>query len=144
MAIILSKDNFHRFRGRLGDKFEFDPLSEWTEIHNIIRDDPSYTQWALYQIKTAAPRPTATTADLEQQIDDLDAKLRDQRADFDARYPGGQAAWAKVQDTERDLRDLREKLKKSTAKRPPPVSNAPTATTNAPPTLTANPNEVKK
>ncbi len=84
-------------------------------------------------------------ADLEQQIDNLDAKLRDQRADFDARYPGGQAAWSKVQDMEHDLRDLREKLKKSTAKKPPPVSNAPTAVTNAPPTIPAtNPNEVKK
>jgi hypothetical protein len=83
---------------------------------------------------------------LEQQIDNLDAKLRDARADFDARYPGGQAAWTKVQNMERDLRDLRDKLKKSTAKKsPPPVSKPPAATTNAPPPTSAvNPGEVKK
>lgn len=142
VAMILPKDQYHRARGRLGDKFEFDPLTEWTEIRYGAREtDLSYTAWGLYQIKPHTPAPT-TVPDLEQQIDNLDAKLRDQRADFDARYPGGQAAWTKVQDMERDLRDLREKLKKSTAKKPPPVSNAPT--TNAPPTLTANPNEVKK
>jgi hypothetical protein len=141
VAMILPKDQYRRARGRLGDKFEFDPLTEWTEIrHGAKEMDLSYTTWGLYQIKPHTLTP-ASVADLEQQIDNLDAKLRDQRADFDVRYPGGQAAWAKVQDTERDLRDLREKLKKSTAKRHPPVSNTPTATTNAPP---ANRGEVKK
>jgi hypothetical protein len=142
VAMILPKDSYRRARGRLGDKFEFDSLTEWAEIRPGQKDnDLNYTSWALYQIKPHTAKP-ASAADLEQQIDNLDAKLRDQRADFDARYPGGQAAWTKVQDTERDLRDLREKLKKLTAKRPsPPVLNAPTATTNAPPTI---PNEVKK
>jgi hypothetical protein len=82
---------------------------------------------------------------LEQQIDELDARQRDERADFDARFPGGQAAWAKVQDTEHDLRDLREKLKKATPKSPPPVPKAAAVTTNVPvATLAINPNEVKK
>ena len=145
VAMILPKDQYRRARGRLGDKFEFNPLTEWTEIRYGAKEtDLSYAIWGLYQIKPHTPAPTSV-ADLEQQIDNLDAKLRDQRADFDARYPGGQAAWTKVQDTERDLRDLREKLKKSTAKKPSPVSNAPTVTTNAPPTIPAtNPNEVKK
>ena len=146
VAMILTKDSFRRARGRLGDKFEFDSLTEWTEIRPGSRDnDLNYTSWALYQIKPRTTKP-ATLADLEQQIDNLDAKLRDERADFDARYPGAQPAWTKVQDTERDLHDLREKLKKLNAKKPPPpVSNAPAATTNAPPTTPAtNPNEVKK
>jgi hypothetical protein len=74
----------------------------------------------------------------------LDAKLRDERADFDARFPGGQAAWSKVQDTEHDLRDLRDKLKKAAPKKPPaPIVAA--VTTNGPPVASVtNTNEVKK
>jgi hypothetical protein len=146
VAMVLPKDSYRRARGRLGDKFEFDSLTEWTEIRPGFRDnDLNYNSWALYQIKPHTTKPTSA-ADLEQQIDNLDAKLRDARADFDARYPGGQAAWTKVQNMERDLRDLRDKLKKSTAKKsPPPVSKPPAATTNAPPPTSAvNPGEVKK
>ena len=146
IAMILPKDSYRHARGRLGDKFEFDPLTEWTEIRYGAREnDLSYTAWALYRIKPRTPKPTSV-ADLEQQIDDLDARLRDERADFDARFPGGQAAWTKVQDTEHDLRDLREKLKKATPKRSPPaVANAAAATTNGPAAVPAiNPSEVKK
>ncbi len=129
-----------------GGRVRIRPLTEWTEIRYGARDnDLSYTAWALYRIKPRTPKPTSV-ADLEQQIDDLDAKLRDERADFDARFPGGQAAWTKVQDTEHDLRDLREKLKKATPKKlPPPVANAAAATTNGPAAVPAiNPSEVKK
>jgi len=146
VAMVLPKDSYRRARGRLGDKFEFDSLTEWTEIRPGSRDnDLNYTSWALYQIKPHTTKPASAT-DLEQQIDNLDAKLRDARADFDARYPGAQPAWTKVQDLEHDLRDLRDKLKKQTAKKPaPPVSKAPAATTNAPASTPApNPNEVKK
>jgi hypothetical protein len=146
VAMVLPKDSYRRARGRLGDKFEFDSLTEWTEIRLGFRDnDLNYTSWALYRIKPHTTKP-ASAADLEQQIDNLDAKLRDARADFDARYPGGQTAWTKVQDLERDLRDLRDKLKKSTAKKsPPPVPKSLTVTTNAPPPTSAvNPGEVKK
>jgi len=146
VAMVLPKDSYRRARGRLGDKFEFDSLTEWTEIRPGSRDnDLNYTTWALYQIKPHTPT-TASTTDLEKQIDNLDAKLRDERADFDARYPGAQPAWTKVQDTERELRDLREKLKKLMAKKPlPPVSKATLATTNTPPPTSAvNPDEVKK
>jgi hypothetical protein len=145
VAMVLPKDSYRRARGRLGDKFEFDSLTEWTEIRPGSRDnDLNYTSWALYQIKPHTAKPTST-ADLEQQIDNLDAKLRDARADFDARYPGGQAAWTKVQDMERDLRDLRDKLKKSAKRSPPSVSKPPAVTTNAPPpSSAAYPGEVKK
>jgi hypothetical protein len=146
VAMVLPKDSYRRARGRLGDKFEFDSLTEWTEIRPGSRDnDLNYTSWALYQIKPHTTKPTSA-ADLEQQIDNLDAKLRDARADFDARYPGAQPAWTKVQDLEHDLRDLRDKLKKATAKRPsPPASKPPAATTNAPPSFSmAYPDEVKK
>jgi hypothetical protein len=145
VAMIMPKDSYRRARGRLGDKFEFDPLTEWTEIRYGAKDtDLNYTAWALYRIKSRTSKP-ASVADLEQQIDELDARQRDERADFDARFPGGQAAWAKVQDTEHDLRDLREKLKKATPKSPPPVPKAAAVTTNVPvATLAINPNEVKK
>jgi hypothetical protein len=146
VAMILPKDAYRHARGRLGDKFEVDPLTEWTEIRYGAKDtDLSYTPWALYRIKPRTSKP-ANVADLEEQIDELDAKLRDERADFDTRFPGGQAAWTKVQDTEHDLRDLREKLKKATPKpSPPPVSKAAAVTTNGPAVASApNPNEVKK
>ncbi|HXI82554.1 MAG TPA: hypothetical protein VNL17_00530 [Verrucomicrobiae bacterium] len=146
VVMVLPKDSYRRARGRLGDKFEFDSLTEWTEIRPGPRDnDQNYTTWALYQIKPHTTK-SSSVADLEQQIDNLDAKLRDERADFDARYPGAQPAWTKVQDTERDLRDLREKLKKLSAKKSSPaVSKATVAATNAPPpTSAANPGEVKK
>jgi hypothetical protein len=145
VAMIMPKDQYRRARGRLGDKFEFDPLIEWTEIRYGAKDtDLNYTAWALYRIKSRTSKP-ASVADLEQQIDELDARLRDERADFDARFPGGQAAWTKVQDTEHDLRDLRDKLKKATPKPPPPVPKPAAVTTNVPvATLAINPNEVKK
>ena len=147
VAMVLPKDSYRRARGRLGDKFEFDSLTEWTEIRPGSRDnDQNYTSWALYRIKAHTPT-VASTTDLEKQIDNLDAKLRDERADFDARYPGAQPAWTKVQDTEHELRDLRERLKKLMAKKPSPaVSKATVATTtNAPPPTSAvNPDEVKK
>jgi dolichyl-phosphate-mannose-protein mannosyltransferase len=146
VAMILPKDAYRRARGRLGDKFEFDPLTEWTEIHYGAKDtDLSYTAWALYRIKPRSSKPV-NVAELEQQIDELDARLRDERADFDARFPGGQAAWARVQDTEHDLRDLREKLKKATPKpSPPPIPKPAMVATNAPVVASApNPNEVKK
>ncbi len=144
--MILTKDSYRRVRGRLGEKFELDPLTEWTEIHNGQRDnDQSYTAWALYQVKSRTPKP-ATVAELEQQVDDLDAKLRDERADFDARYPGAQTAWTKVQDTDHELHDLREKLKKAAAKHSPtlPPPKPPAAVTNAPAaTPVVNATEVK-
>ena len=144
VAMIMPKDQYRRARGRLGDKFEFNPLTEWTEIRYGGRDtDLSYTAWALYRIKPRTSKP-ASVAELEQQIDALDAKLRDERADFDARFPGGQAAWAKVQDTEHDLRDLREKLKKTTPKKPPAPIVAVATTNGAPVASVTNTNEVKK
>jgi hypothetical protein len=144
VAMIMPKDQYRRARGRLGDKFQLDPLTEWTEVRPGGRDaDLNYTQWALYQVKSRTSKPPST-ADLERQIDELDAKLRDERADFDARYPGGQTAWSKVQDTEHDLRDLREKLKKSAPKKPPAPTVA-VVTTNAPPVASVtSTNEVKK
>jgi hypothetical protein len=145
VAMIMPKDQYRRARGRLGDKFEFDPLIEWTEIRYGAKDtDLNYTAWALYRIKSRTSKP-ASVADLEQQIDELDARLRDERADFDARFPGGQAAWTKVQDTEHDLRDLRDKLKKATPKPPPPVPKPASTTTNIPvATLAINPKEGEK
>ena len=145
VAMIMPKDQYRRARGRLGDKFEFDPLIEWTEIRYGAKDtDLNYTAWALYRIKSRTSKP-ASVADLEQQIDELDARLRDERADFDARFPGGQAAWTKVQDTEHDLRDLRDKLKKATPKPPPPVPKPAAVTTNVPvATLAINPKEGEK
>ncbi len=38
VAMILPKDQYRRARGRLGDKFEFDPLTEWTEIRYGAKD----------------------------------------------------------------------------------------------------------
>ena len=145
VAMIMPKDQYRRARGRLGDKFEFDPLIEWTEIRYGAKDtDLNYTAWALYRIKSRTSKP-ASVADLEQQIDELDARLRDERADFDARFPGGQAEWTKVQDTEHDLRDLRDKLKKATPKPPPPVPKPASTTTNIPvATLAINPKEGEK
>jgi len=58
VAMIMPKDQYRRARGRLGDKFEFDPLIEWTEIRYGAKDtDLNYTAWALYRIKSRTSKP---------------------------------------------------------------------------------------
>jgi hypothetical protein len=134
VTLILPDDGYRRMRGRLGEKFDLNPVAEWTEYgRNQAGKDGEvrYTSWAIYEVKLRTSKPTGT-ADLQQRIDRMDATLRDERADFDVRYPGAQQAWTKVQDTERELHNLQDQLKKTKAKRPPSASKAPAATTNAP------------
>jgi hypothetical protein len=134
VTLILPDDGYRRMRGRLGEKFDLNPVAEWTEYgrSQIGKDgEVRYTSWAIYEVKLRTSKPTGT-ADLQQRIDRMDATLRDERADFDVRYPGAQQAWTKVQDTERELHNLQDQLKKTKAKRPPSASKAPAATTNAP------------
>jgi hypothetical protein len=133
VTLILPDDGYRRMRGRLGEKFDLDPVAEWTEYGRSQQGKDGelrYTSWAIYEVKLRTSKPTGV-ADLQQRIDQMDATLRDERADFDARYPGAQRAWTKVQDTERELHGLQDQLKKSKAKRSL-VSKAPAATTNAP------------
>jgi hypothetical protein len=134
VTLILPDDGYRRMRGRLGEKFDLDPVAEWTEYGRSQQGkdgETRYTSWAIYEVKLRTSKPTGV-AELQQRIDQMDATLRDEHADFDARYPGAQRAWTKVQDTERELHNLQDQLKKAKAKRSPPsVSKMPPVTTNA-------------
>lgn len=133
VTLILTMDSYRRMRGRLGGKFDLMPVAEWSELsRNQISGDDTVrcTSWALYEVELRTAQPTGV-AELEQRIDELGARLRDERADFDARYPGAQQAWSKVQGLEHDLHDLQAQLKKARTKhRPSAAAREPPVTTN--------------
>jgi hypothetical protein len=147
VTLILPDDGYRRMRGRLGEKFDLDPVAEWTEYgHSQTGKDGEvrYTSWALYEVRLRTSKSTGAP-ELQERIDRMDATLRDERADYDTRYPGAQQAWKKVQDLEHELHDLQGQLKKAKAKRPPPSASKATAVTaNASsPTPATNLQEVK-
>ena len=131
VAMIVQEDAYRRQRGRLGNALDLTTVATWSEARRGIRDDDVRDiSWVLCEVKPRTAAPTGV-AELEQQVDELDAKVRDARAEFNAQYPGMQPAWRKLQEQEKQLRDLREQLKKLAAKKPA------VTLTNTPPTPTA-------
>ena len=111
VALVASRAEFRNARGRLGDTFAYDSLAEW-------EDGARGSTWTLYQLRMRPKESLAERkSDLEEEIDQLQFKVKTMRAEFDERYPGAQPRWTEITDIEKQLRENRQQLKKLTGKK---------------------------
>ncbi|MBI4027349.1 MAG: hypothetical protein HY360_20355 [Verrucomicrobia bacterium] len=144
VTVISRKDGMQRWRGRLSDRFAFSNMTEYLEIQTPPKGDPRPTVWSLVAIRPrppgeAAGKPAEMTA-LQETIDRAQFRLDHLRTEHNEKYPGAAQSMARINDLEKDLRDLREKQKRLLAKapaaKPPHPASPPLASSsNAHPAL---------
>jgi hypothetical protein len=112
VALIAARDAFQRGRARLGDKFQFEPLAEWTETQLAPNDTVRHTPWLLYKV-TPRAKAAPVTGTLAEQISALESRLRSAQTEFDRRHPGAQQALDNIKELRNELRGLQEQQKRA-------------------------------
>jgi len=136
VVVIASPDQLRAARGRLGDAFTYERLTEWYQVSFTKDDELRPAPMALYRLQPRTKNPPApdSLAGVEEKIDRLQFHVRTARADFDDKYPGARQKWDEITDLEKQLRELRDKAKQLPARSAPsltgtrPVTNVPTGT----------------
>ena len=69
--------------------------------------------WTLYRLQPRINNSpvTESLAGVEEKIDKLQFRVRTLRDEFDEKYPGARQKWDEVTDTEKQIRELRDKAK---------------------------------
>jgi hypothetical protein len=129
VAIVASERNISNWRGRMDGQFEIVANGESADVQVSPRGDRRPITWALYSIKPrdpAADTNLTTLAQLTERIDLMQFRVQILRSEYDEKYPGAQQSMARINETERDLRDLREQHRRLSRRGgPQPKPNIP-------------------
>ncbi|MEI8064352.1 MAG: hypothetical protein WCH84_09840, partial [Verrucomicrobiota bacterium] len=136
VVVLASPDQLRTARGRLGDAFSYERLTEWYQVNFTKDDEPRPALWTLYRLqpRTKNSLIPESLASVDEKIDKLQFRVRTLRDEFDEKYPGARQKWDEVTDTEKQIRELRDKAKQLQARATPNltgktiVTNLPTAT----------------
>jgi hypothetical protein len=113
VMVVGTRDQFRNARGRLGDTFRYEPVTEWLQVQFPKTNETRQTTWVLYRLglRGASSEGMKTVTGLDEQIDQLQFRLRLQRDDFAAHYPEAQQALTAIKEIEQQLQELRAKAK---------------------------------
>ena len=133
LVVLATPDQLRTVRGRLGDAFSYDRLTEWYQVNFTKDDEMRPALWALYRLQPRIKNPPVSESltGVEEKIDKLQFHVRTLRDEFDEKYPGARQKWDEVTDTEKQIRELRDKAKQLQA-RPTPSLTSTTTMTNVP------------
>ncbi len=150
VALIGRKDRMGQWRGRLTDRFEFVNEAEFVELpppgKEVVRRGKAHVVWpTIWYLVRVKPRPEGKTDDLDdnpvaiqEKIDRLQFQIENLRTENRERYPGLEQSEQRIAEMERELKDLRIRLRTASPGRflqkrgarplPPPSSmSAPSA-----------------
>jgi len=117
VMLLTNRDGMRRWRGRVGEWYRLESVAEWVQFTYTPKEEVRQTGWALYQLH---PRelaaPAGDIAAVEEQVDSTQYRLQQLREQHNEQFPGGQQSWTRVTDTEKELRELQEQLKKLKAR----------------------------
>lgn len=130
VAVITPTDGrIKNWRGRLSQRFAFEPVARWNEPQGGPRRDPRPVEWAMYRLSPRQPgaRPSraARRVELQEKLDQLQFQIRNLREEFNENFPGAQSQVSKIQDLERQAQEVEEELRRLT-KPLPAKTNPPT------------------
>ena len=136
VVVIATPDQLRTARGRLGDAFSYERLTEWYQVGFTKDDELRPVAWTLYRLQPRTKNPPVpdSLADVDEKIDRLQFRVRVARTDFDDKFPGARQKWDEITDQEKQLRELRDKAKQLQARASrsltskATVTNLPTAT----------------
>ena len=113
VLVVGTREQFRSARGRLGETFRYEPVTEWLQVQFPKSNETRQTTWVLYrlELRAAGDNGTNTVTGLEEEIDQLQFRLRLQRDNFAANYPEAQVALAAIKDNEQKLQELNAKAK---------------------------------
>ena len=135
VVLLASPDQLRTARGRLGEAFSYDRLTDWYQVSFTKDDELRPVPWAIYRLQPRAKNPPVeeSLAGVEEKIDRLQFQVRTMRDEFDEKFPGARQKWDDITGTEKQLRDLRDKAKQLQT-RPASGLTGKTTVTNLPAT----------
>jgi 4-amino-4-deoxy-L-arabinose transferase-like glycosyltransferase len=141
VSLLCTSDQFRAIRGRLGETFDYDRTAEWVRAtwpKNAAA--PQQVTWDLYRLQPRRKqRPaTETLAGVDEKIDLLQFRIRTLNDDFDLHYAGARKMWDEINESEKQLKELRDAAKKLSEKKlkKPPLAAAGVVATNLSASLT--------
>ena len=109
VTVVISPAGLHNFRGRMGETFSYQRLTEWYQLDHGWKNDPRPALMALYRLQ---PRnKDAASASVEEQVDQQQFRINTMREEFDDQYPGARKKWSELTELERQLQALRDTAK---------------------------------
>ena len=122
VTVVMPPAGLRNFRGRMGETFSYERLTEWYQLNRGWKNDPRPALVALYRLQ---PRPKAApiaenAAAVEEQVDQQQFRINTMREEFDDQYPGARKKWSELTELERQLQVLRDTAKQLQAR---PVTN---------------------
>ncbi|MCG3146765.1 MAG: hypothetical protein PCFJNLEI_00199 [Verrucomicrobiae bacterium] len=126
VAVVCPPDQLRSVRGRLGEAFIYEPMTEWLQTSFGKTGEVRVSAMRLYQLQARPPgMPSGESlAALEEKADQLEFQMKVLRADFATAYPGAQKSLDEIRNSEQQLRELREKIKRQAGRKPPaPATN---------------------
>jgi len=133
VVVLATPDQLRAARGRLGEAFSYERRADWYQVNFTKDDEMRPVLWTLDRLQPRAkktPAPDSLT-DLEEKIDRLQFHVQTSRSDFDDKYPGARQKWDAITDLEKQLRELRDKAKALTARKPIALAASATGLTNS-------------
>ncbi len=131
VALIGRKDAMGRWRARLSDRFEFVDEAEFVELppprKEVVRRGKARAVWpVIWSLVRVKPRPEGKADDLDgdpvaiqEKIDRLQFQIENLRTENRERYPALEQSEQRIAEMERELRELRGRLRMDTRRRPP-------------------------
>ncbi len=117
--VVTSQGSFARWRGRLSERYQFQPVAECVDVKQSPKGDLNIAPWSVYELSRLDADQLAVTRasrGLETKLDQLRFRVEAMRSEYNQQYPGARDSWAKINDVEKQMRDLQEELKKVRAK----------------------------
>ena len=130
VVVLASPDQLRTVRGRLGDAFSYERLTEWYQVSFTKDDEMRPALWALYRLQPRRQNPPAleSLTGVEEKIDRLQFHIHTLHDEFDEKYPGARQKWNEVADMEKQIRELRDKAKQLQARQIPSLTGKTTVT----------------
>ena len=128
MVVVLGTvDQCRSARGRLGEGFRYEPLTEWCQVAFTKANELRPTTWALYRLQPAGGPSTnvETVATLEERIDHLQFEIRQKKDEYDQKFPTARQEWEKISDLEKQLRDHKDRIRILQARKPARAEGKP-------------------
>lgn len=119
IALITDSYGFRRWRGRVGDEYEFVPRSVWASSRTDRSGNELVSDRWLYELvpREAVP-PGAESAALKTRIALLRERARLLRAEYKAKFPGADQEWKAITDLDGEVQELVEDQRRAHGEAP--------------------------
>lgn len=119
IAIVTPQGQLARWRGRLSDGFQFRTVAEPVEVKQNPKGELQTNAWILCMVEPIDRDVLAAAREskqLEAKLDQLRFRIEAMRSEYNQQFPGAREMWSKINDLEKQSRDLNEELKKARAR----------------------------